>query len=198
MRPLTLLALPAAALCLTAVPAPARAIDENGATVALRVLTGSQTLYDRTQGRSSGAGVDLLFHRGALAFGANLDVSGGSGEVDIYGGALLGGELPLFEHLRLRILSELGAHRLADPGTIVALNGDTRRIDSATLPYGGGRVSLDLLLGGSFALDVGLDALARFDLGRTDTALRFGAGGFTTQRFGGTMLGVGAHLGIRF
>jgi hypothetical protein len=198
MRPLVILALPAAAFCLTGDPAPARAIDETGVAVSLRTLVTSQTLYNHTQGSETGAGIDLLFHRGAFTFGANLDLSSGSGQVDAYAGALLGVELPLLEHLRLGILGELGAHRLADPGTASIWNGLSRQVDGATLPYGGGRVSLDLLVGRGVALDLGADLVARADIGRTDTALRIGSASVTGYRFGGTMLGGGAHLGIRF
>lgn len=193
-----LLAAAAAALCLTADPAPARAADDTAVTLALTTLVSTQTLFDHTQASEQGAGVTILFHRRAFTFGLNLDASGGSGQVDVYGGGLLGGEVPLFEHLRLGIFGEFGAHHLADPGTVVNFNGDTRHIDPATLPYGGGRVSLDLLLGGAVALDLGADAMARWDIGRTNTALRFGGGVPTAYRFGGSMVGAGAHLGIRF
>jgi hypothetical protein len=198
MRPLVILALPAAAFCLTANSVPARAIDETGVALSLRTLLTSQTLYNNTQGSETGAGIDLLFHRRSLTFGANLDLSSGSGQVDAYAGVLFGGELPLLEHLRLGILGEFGAHRLADPGTVSSWNGYSRRLDGATLPYGGGRISLDLLVGGAVALDLGADVVARADIGRTDTALRLGSASVTSYRFGGKMLGGGAHLGIRF
>jgi hypothetical protein len=200
MRPLAFLALPAAALCLTAAPAPApaRAIDETGLTLRLRALMSTQTLYDHTQGTEGGAGIDLLFHRTGFTIGVNVDVAGSSTEVDVYGGALFGGELALSEHLRLGMLGELGAHHLDDAGWNWGWNGATRRIDGATLPYGGGRLSLDLLLGGAVAFDLGAEAIARVDLGRTDTALRSSLGQVTIYRIGGAMLGAGAHLGIRF
>ncbi|HXN55129.1 MAG TPA: hypothetical protein VN874_02585 [Myxococcales bacterium] len=129
---------------------------------------------------------------------ANVDVAGSSIEVDVYGGALFGGELPLSEHLRLGMLGELGAHHLDNAGWNWGSNGATGRIDGTTLPYGGGRLSLDLLLGDAVALDLGAEAIARVDLGRTDTSLRSSFGHVTIYRFGGAMLGAGAHLGIRF
>jgi hypothetical protein len=178
-------------------PGTALAVDENGVSITPRATISSQTLYTRAQDAEVGAGLDLIVHRGHLSLGLNFDVNTDLTEVDTYVGALAGVEAKLFEHLRFSLLGEVGGHHLADSG--ISLGGGARSsLDSATLPYAGARGVLDLLLGGSVDFVLGIDGIARADLGRSDVVLHVSSGGLRTYQFGGGMLAVGLHLGLRF